>query len=80
MNASNTRWKRIIGFGFFAGIVGAHNGMMKPELACHTTDRAGFQQEIFSTWYIPPISVETITIRIAVTGKEAWRNTWRFEN
>jgi len=61
--------KRIIGFGFFAGVVGAHNGMMAYGLktGAYKLDRVnsnkGFQ-DLIHTYFglnIPPI-------KIAVTG------------
>jgi alanine dehydrogenase len=61
--------KRIIGFGFFAGVVGAHNGMMAygKKTGAYQLDRVnsnkGFQ-DLIHTYFglnIPPI-------KIAVTG------------
>jgi alanine dehydrogenase len=61
--------KRIIGFGFFAGVVGAHNGMMAygKKTGAYQLDRVNYNkgfQDLIHTYFglnIPPI-------KIAVTG------------
>ena len=60
---------RIIGFGFFAGIVGAHNGMMAygNKTGAYTLDRVGAAstfQRLIHTYF----GLKIPNIKIAVTG------------
>ncbi|HVK96573.1 MAG TPA: NAD(P)-dependent oxidoreductase [Flavisolibacter sp.] len=61
--------QRIIGFGFFAGIVGAHNGMMAfgNRTGAFTLDRV-FKQRDFKNLIHCYFGIKIPNIKIAVTG------------
>jgi saccharopine dehydrogenase (NAD+, L-lysine forming) len=61
--------QRIIGFGFFAGIVGAHNGMMAYGNRTQTFHlQRVYQQKDFKTLIHTYFGLKLPTIKIAVTG------------
>lgn len=61
--------QRIIGFGFFAGIVGAHNGMMAygNRTGSYTLDRV-YKQKNFKALIHEYFGLKVPNIKIAVTG------------
>lgn len=61
--------QRIIGFGFFAGIVGAHNGMMAYGARTSAFElKRVYQQKDFKTLIHTYFGLKLPTIKIAVTG------------